>query len=240
MRPSTFQNYLRELADLGVEAWTLLFGTRYGDREGASERLGKLLESIELREGSHVQITYSDTSSPFIFPWSISIRQHSTVEVDPFRFWGARFQIEQVTAGPKAMMRWSTSREVVFGFLDPNFENIDDAPKDIASNVSRCRDGQRQISISAWSETHPAITLSPKALIHDPSAHLIYFYCHGYAAKPAKSNCGPRRQQPERQIKALQADSPARAAFDMSLTLTAKMDDESWIYIGGAEVPQGK
>jgi hypothetical protein len=66
---ATFGRYVTSLADLGLEAWSLLFGTRYADKAGASERLGELLATMDLGEEHLVQITYFGAENDFVFPW---------------------------------------------------------------------------------------------------------------------------------------------------------------------------
>lgn len=74
----------------------------------------------------------------------------------------------------------------------------------------------------------------------NPSAHLLYCYCHGYA--PAGPGTWRRdgvklfRQR----IEALPEDSPQRAAFETLLTLTAEASDEAWMFIGSSEVLESK
>ena len=67
---ATFKQRLTELANIGMQAWTLLFGLRSGTQKGPADAVGELLASRHLN-WKHVQITYSDRDSGFIFPWNI-------------------------------------------------------------------------------------------------------------------------------------------------------------------------
>ena len=64
---TTFRKYLGQLKELGIQAWQLLFGDRYADRQGASETIAELLQSLKPNEGAHIQITYSNADN-FVFP----------------------------------------------------------------------------------------------------------------------------------------------------------------------------
>jgi len=123
----TFSKYLVQLRELGTEAWSLLFGTRYAARKGASETIGDLLARMQLDEGTHIQIVHGRLRD-FIFPWSILYpRNPATANqepVDPFQFWGARFKIEQVTEGPTRNMLDDVPIGVIFA-LDQGFANAE-------------------------------------------------------------------------------------------------------------------
>jgi hypothetical protein len=138
-----------------------------------------------------------------------------------------------VTAGPKRDALTDEPVKVVFA-LDPNFENSE-LQKTLLVKYQDASAGRLEIT-SPISDQNSLF----KALVRDPSAHLIYFYCHGYAASPP----GPLRpdgiQQLKQQLEALPADSPERVAFDTLLTLTAKMNDESWIYVGGSQINESE
>jgi hypothetical protein len=232
---ATFGKYISRLADLGVEAWSMLFGTRYADQSGASESLGELLASMELTEGTHVQITYSDAYSDFIFPWSILYPpiQDSSSAADPLRFWGARYQIEQVKAGPKRDALNDEPVSVLFA-LDPGFGNSD-AQKELFEKY-RAAAGDRLRITSPISDQQTLF----KELVCDPSAHLLYFYCHGYASTRQGVLRPDGVQLLKRRIEAMPADSQERQALETLLTLTAKMGDESWMYVGGSEIKESK
>jgi hypothetical protein len=231
---ATFGKYLLRLADLGVEAWSLLFGTRYGGQEGTPESLGNLLSTMEQREGDHVQITYSDTYSDFIFPWSILIAPTQDCgAVDPLRFWGARYQIEQVKAGRKDDALNDEPIGVLFA-LDPGFGNSD-TQKDLFEKYRAAAGGRLRIT-SPISDQQTLF----KELVRNPSAHLLYFYCHGYSSTRQGILRPDGVQLVKRRIEAMPADSTERQALETLLTLTARMGDESWMYIGGSEIKESK
>ena len=251
--PSTYDSYLRELRDLGIQAWSLLFDTRTFAKEGASERLGQLLARVEADEkalqeakplfdqgeGDRIQISYGGDYGEFIFPWSIL---HPPVPadtpVDPLRFWGARYQIEQVTKGPKKDRIDDRPINVLFA-LDSTFG---DAPsqKKMFEDYQTASKGELVVS----SPISDRKTLADY-LIRDPSAHLLYFYCHGYAAtrpgvlmadgvKALKTMIEDIRQ------KSTEGDSPTATALEKLMELTSKMAGESWIYLGDSEVKEAE
>jgi len=230
---TTFGKYLNQLRDLGVQAWTLLFGAKYADQAGASEALGDFLTTMDSAEGAHIQITYSDTYSNFIFPWSILYPPTEDSAVEPLNFWGARYQIEQVTSGPKRETLADEPINVLFA-LDTSFGNS--AVQEEALEKYQTASGGRLRVTNPISDQQTLF----KELVRNPSAHLLYFYCHAYAS----TRPGPLRpdgvQLLKSRIEAIRANSPERQALDTLLALTARMGDESWIFIGDSEVKESK
>jgi HEAT repeat protein len=231
---ATFGGYIDRLANLGVEAWLVLFGARHAAQAGASESLGELLVAMEQNEGALVQITYSEPYGDFIFPWSILYPPtKDSSAVDPLRFWGALYQIEQVKAGPKRDALTDEPISVLFA-LDPGFGNSE-AQKELFERYRTAAGGRLRIT----SPISDQQTLFHE-LVRDPSAHLLYFYCHGYASTRPGILRPDGVQLLKRQIEAMPADSAERQALETLLTLTAKMGDESWIYVGGSEIKESK
>src|SRR5262249_28915730 len=117
----TFKQYLNDLRELGMQAWTLLFGARYAAKKGASETIGELLKEMELKEGTLIQV--ASAARDFVFPWSILYPTTPESEpVDPLRFWGARYQIEHVAEGSRYDFLSDEPINVVFA-LDQAFGN---------------------------------------------------------------------------------------------------------------------
>jgi HEAT repeat protein len=231
---TTFGKYLSKLADLGKEAWCVLFGTRYGDQAGASETLGELLSTMELGEGTHIQITCSGTCGNFIFPWSILYPPTGDQGVvDPLRFWGARYQIEQVTTGPKLDALTDEPISVLFA-LDPGFGNAA-LQKELLKRYQTTAHNKLVVTDPISDQQ----TLF-KELTRNPSSHLVYFYCHGYASTRPSFLDRDGVKLLKQRIEALSDESPERQALETLLTLTAKMGDESWMYIGGSEIRESE
>jgi Carboxypeptidase regulatory-like domain len=251
--PSTYDSYLRELRDLGIQAWSLLFDTRTFDKEGASERLGQILARVEedektlkeaqplfdSGEGDRIQISYAVDYGDFIFPWSIL---HPPVSketpLDPLRFWGARYQIEQVTKGPKKDRIDDRPINVLFA-LDSTFG---DAPSQKKMFEDYQAAAKGEMVVSSPISDRKALE---QYLIQDPAAHLLYFYCHGYAAtrpgiltadgvKTLKQMIEGIRSKPG------EGDSPDADALEKLMELTSKMAGESWIYLGDAEIKEAE
>jgi hypothetical protein len=228
-----FVKSLNRLAELGREAWGLLFGGKTGGKAGASEALGDLLKSMELGEGTIVQITYDETSKNFVFPWSILYPLSEGSEtVDPFRFWGARYQIEQTTDGPRDDSLTSEPIKVLFA-LDESFG--DSALQKELFKKLKTPHGGLEVTDPISDER----TLFAE-LDRDPSAHLLYFFCHGYAS----GNPGPLRLDGARQladiIEKLPEESPGRKAFEKFSALLKHAGGESWIYIGDSEIKESE
>lgn len=229
---TTFDKHLTSLRELGMQAWTLLFGARYAAREGASETIGELLKEMELKEGALIQITKSPRD--FIFPWSIL---HPPVAdskpVDPLQFWGARYQFEQVIDGPKNDLLTDEPINIAF-VLDSGFGNSQEQETLLQKYQANAHE---KLLV-----THPISDEKTlfQELSRTPSAHLLYCYCHGYA--PAGSNILRRDgvKLMQERIEDLKPDTPERQALETLLVLTAKMRDEAWIYIGGAEITENR
>jgi chaperonin GroEL len=229
----TFERYMGDLAELGKDAWSLLFGTRYGDQSGASERLGELLTSMDLVDAHHIQITYFGAAEGnFIFPWSILYPPtKDSKPPDPLRFWGARYQIEQVTNGPRTDGLKNEPVGVVFA-LDSAFDNSD-LQAELFKQYAAVAAGKLAVTDPISNQR----TLFTE-LERNPAAHLIYFYCHGYAATRPGFLRPDGADRLRKDIENLDDSSPAKKALQTLLSLTCKMGDESWIYIGGSEIKE--
>ncbi len=230
---TTFGKYLSQLKALGIQAWLLLFGNRYAAMQGASETIGDLLNSLKPQEGARVQITYHNTDN-FVFPWSIVYPPDAKVAVvDPFEFWGARYQIEQVTAGPKRDELNDVPINLAFA-LDPAFADSE-SQQQLLKSYEVTSKGKLSIS-------DPISGIDPflLALQRAPAAHLYYFYCHGYAPSGKSTLKRDGVQLLKKRIEAMPESSPGRAALETLLNLTAKMNDESWMYIGDSEVRESE
>ena len=229
---TTFDKHLTSLRELGMQAWTLLFGARYAAREGASETIGELLKEMELKEGTLIQITKSPRD--FIFPWSILHPPVADSEpVDPLQFWGARYQFEQVIDGPKNDLLTDEPINIVF-VLDSGFGNSQEQETLLQKYQANAH--EKLLVTQPISDEKTLF----QELSRTPSAHLLYCYCHGYA--PAGSNILRRDgvKLMQERIEDLKPDTPERQALETLLVLTAKMRDESWIYIGGAEITENR
>ena len=230
----TFRRYLDELRRLGLHAWSLLFGDRFGDQSGASEDLGNLLSAMHFSEGTHVQITYGDMYNNFVFPWSILYPPiNDSDPVDPFLFWGARYQIEQVRKGPIQDQLKEEPISVLFA-LDQAFGSSATQKELFETYVAAARN---RVSV-----TSPISTQSDlfSELVRKPPAHLIYFYCHGYTSAGPGSLRPDGIQRLKKRIEDLKPDSPERKLHETLLSLIAKMRDESWIFIGESEVRESQ
>jgi hypothetical protein len=187
---------------------------------------------MQLSEGTHIQITYSNTYSNFIFPWNILYPPtEDSAEVNPLCFWGARYQIEQVTSGPKRDALTDEPINVLF-VLDPGFGN--------STSQTTLFEKYQTAAGSKLLVTNPVSDQQTlfKELSRNPSAHLLYFYCHGYASTRPGILRPDGVQSLKRRIEALPADTPERQALETLLTLIAKMDNESWIYVGESEIKE--
>ncbi|HEX5875489.1 MAG TPA: hypothetical protein VFY60_12650 [Pyrinomonadaceae bacterium] len=232
-----YDTYLAELRDLGMQAWSLLFDTRTADQEGASERIGQITAALMNNDGATIQITYAADYGDFIFPWSILHPPARKDEpVDPLRFWGGRYRIEQVTRGPKKDRIDDRPINVLFA-LDPSFG---DAPsqRKMFEDYQTAAKGELVVSTPISDQK----TLVDQ-LIRDPAVHLLYFYCHGYAATRPGLLMADGVQSLKRIIEGIRKEagneeSPAAAGLEKLMELTSKMAGESWIYLGDSQIKE--
>lgn len=234
---SRYDTYLAELRNIGMQAWSLLFDTRTADQEGASERVGQITAALMQKDGATIQITYAADYGDFIFPWSILHPPQAKEEpVDPLRFWGARYQVEQVTRGPKKDRIDDRPINVLFA-LDPSFG---DAPsqRKMFEDYQTAAKGELVVSTPISDQK----TLVDQ-LIRDPAVHLLYFYCHGYAATRPGLLMADGVQSLKRIIEGIRKEagneeSPAAAGLEKLMELTSKMAGESWIYLGDSQIKE--
>jgi hypothetical protein len=228
-----FVEYINRLSSFGQEAWFLLFGRRTGAERGAAESVGELLAEMQPDDGAYIQITHSRHLTDFVFPWNIIYPPSEAEEVNPFRFWGARYLIEQVREGPKVETLESEPVQVAFA-LDRGFGDSRrqlDMFRTYAENAS----GRLHVTepIADW----PTLLAS---LRDKPSAHLLYIYGHGYApARTAAMRLDSVRLLQER-IKGLPEGSAERRAWDTLLALTVKVSDEAWMFIGDSQIRESQ
>jgi hypothetical protein len=244
---TTYDSYLKELRDLGMQAWSLLFDIRTFNQEGASERVGQIIASadqkldevtslLQTTDDKTIQINYVDDTGDFILPWSILYPPAAPDEpVDPLRFWGARYRIEQVTNGPRKDRIDERPVNILFA-LDPSFG---DAPSQQKMFEDYQSANQTELQISEPISDQKTLA---SYLIRDPSVHLLYFYCHGYAATRPGMFGADGVQSLQRYIEEIRKqakdDSATADALEKLLELTSKMAGESWIYLGNSEVKE--
>jgi hypothetical protein len=166
----------------------------------------------------------------FIFPWSL-LYPPSTAPIDPLRFWGARFQIEQVAGSPGPDPRLD-EEPISIGFaLDRKFANSQTQTEMFAD--------YRMHAASKLDVSDPISNTDGllEQLTRDPAAHVLYFFCHGYAAGRPD---GLRPDGVKRLKEAIEriTDPAQKEALHTLLDLTTRMGDESWIFIGDAEVKE--
>jgi hypothetical protein len=246
---STYDSYLRELRDLGIKAWLLLFDSRKADYKGASENIAQLLASltkeglkevqelIDSTDDHTLQITYDADFGDFIFPWSI-LHPPSPKEttVDPLSFWGARYRIEQVTKRPKKDRIDDRPVNVLFA-LDPSFG---DSPSQKKMFEDYQTAAQGDLTVSGPISDRRGLV---ENLIRNPSVHLLYFYCHGYAASRPGLLTADGVQSLKQRIEEIRKaakdeDSATATALEKLMELTSKMAGESWIYLGDSEIKE--
>lgn len=228
----TWKRYLVRLSELGNEAWELLFGSRAGSQKGASETISDLLLEMDLAAATHVQVTYDRGVTDFVFPWSILYPPGPAgAAIEPFLFWGARYQVEQVWEG-RSHDGLDAEPVGVAVVVDPSFGEVK-AQIEMMEDFKSGAGGRLDID-SPISDRQGLLA----AFSQSPSRHLYYFFCHGYA--PA----GPpilRRESVRLLRESIEALPPGeRETWNILLDLTAKMGDEAWMFIGGAQVGESE
>jgi hypothetical protein len=91
-----FIKNVRSLAKAGHNLWIKLF--KY-EQEKSLYKIGKWLEKHPIKQDGIVQISLSEDSANFVFPWDLiydrSLPKKEYELPDPERFWGIRYCIEQ-------------------------------------------------------------------------------------------------------------------------------------------------
>jgi hypothetical protein len=231
---STWDENLRELAKLGKEARRLLFGDRAGTQSGAAEVLGSLWTTMALDEDIRIQIAYGSGTTDFIFPWSIVYepRKRDDTTVDPFLFWGARYQIEQVRKGPPEESLKEEDVLVTFS-LDPSFEKANSHRK-----IFEPYKGKASGKLTVTEPISDAKSLFDQLLLH-PSAHLYYFFCHGYAPASAHFTRCDGLKQIRHHIDGIK-DEEGKKTWQSWLSLEESMKGEASMFLGMSEVRESE
>jgi hypothetical protein len=231
---STFKGHNETLVSFGQEAWRLLFGDAVGDRTGASEAVGDLLSRTPFLPGSLIQIVYAPEVIGFVFPWNLVYPPAAEEDVavnDPFRFWGARYQIEQVQEG--SLNDGLTTEPVEIAVtLDSQFG---DAQLQATMFESLQREFVGKLRISELINNSKKLFAE---LSRGPSSHIYYFFCHGYAPR-AGALIAPDRVN---ELKKIVDDLPEkeRAAWEYHTRLISTEESEAWIYIGDSKIRLSK
>lgn len=230
---ATFELHLGTLRKLGLRAWTLLFGSRSADQTGGSETLGEVLTALEGKDGACIQVTHANRLTSFVFPWSILYPPSDAATLDPMHFWGAKYQIEQVTSGRRQDKLSDEPVEMAF-VLDPSFGNS-------SAHAQLMRDYKTTMS-GRFTVTDPISDQAAlvSALTKPSPAHLFYFFCHGYTASRHSSLRFDGIKALRSAIEEVPPGSAERRALDTLLTLTERMKDESWIFMGNSEIKESQ
>ncbi len=226
----TFERHLRRLADLGMSAWSMLFGDGFAAMSRTSEVVGELLTNFQRAVGACVQVTYARDAEGFVFPWAILCPPHAVSEpVSPDWFWGTCYQIEQVRDGPRQDHLDEEPVQVTFA-LDGAFGDA----------VSHERALQELVLSSGGRVTLSEPVKAAQSLFERlgsaPPSHMYYFFGHGYAPSGGAIAGKETLEALKKAIEKLAPDAPERAPWDTLLSLTAAMGDEAWLFIGGAQV----
>jgi hypothetical protein len=183
---------------------------------------------MAIEQGTLIQI--NGAACNFVFPWSLLYPpEEESATVDPLKFWGARYIVEQVTDGPKNDALFQEPVNVLF-VLDRAFGNAAEQEK-LLKDYEIAAAGKLTVS----APVSDAITLFTE-LERRPSTHMLYCFCHGYAPGQGNLLRGDGVRLLKEQIEKLEEASPARQALETLLILTSQMANESWMYIGGAQI----
>lgn len=228
---ATFARYLDALRELGIEAWTTLFGARFADLKGSSETMADFLMQTHVPDGAIIQISQDDSGTGFVFPWALLYPVADEQEVDPYNFWGAKYRIEQVTRGPEATGLDEQPINMLFA-LDRSFDSSAAHAQQIAAFAAAAK---TRVAVTGPICTEPELFAGLK---QNPAAHFIYFFCHGFTASTNPVLRADGVQMLKQSIEAIEAGTPEREALETLLHLTAQMDDYSWMYIGGSQIKE--
>ena len=228
---STFSGYADRLATLGQQAWLLLFGEGYGSQTGAGETLSSYLSEINLPQGTHIQISYPADLNNFVFPWNVLYPPPANdAAIDPLNFWGARFQIEQVFKGSKQDRLGEEPVNVAFA-LDSAFGN---AGLETAMFHDYVASSNGKLSVTDPISNDTALEAGLRLI---PAAHLVYFFCHGFAPSSPELRIDLVKVMREEIERLPDAE---KAALDTLLRMFSAPGEEPWIHIGDSQIKESK
>src|SRR5262249_30386052 len=151
---------------------------------------------------------------------------------DDLQFWGTCFQVEQVLAGPGSDGLSEEPINMTFA-LDRQFRNAE-SQTELFKAYEMSSKGKFRVGHPVDDEARFFAELTG-----EPSAHIYYLYCHGYA--PAKGNSLSREGVHLIRDKIRQKTSEAaHDGLETLLELTNKMNDDPWIFIGNSEIREAK
>ena len=172
--PDEFDRQLRRLAQEGRQLWARLF-------PGSSvNEVGRLMAANPIADGGLVQVTVQREAAAMAIPWSLLYDRElppEGVSINPFGFWGYRYQVEQFVPG---------------AVRDPDLPLAADTVRLDFMLYRRFRNAGRQVSLmdelAARGEGRLLVSTPPlehaeecrRRLVGQP-AEIIYFYAHGYS-----------------------------------------------------------
>jgi len=174
--PYEFDGQLRRLAQEGRRLWALLFE----DPGSSVNEVGRLVAANPIAEGGLVQVTVEPEAAALAIPWSLLYDRElprEGVAINPFGFWGYRYQVEQFVPG---------------AVRDPDLPLAADPVRlDFMLN-KRLRNAARQVSLmddlAARGEGRLLLSRPPvehaeecRRRLEGKPAEIVYFYAHGYS-----------------------------------------------------------
>src|SRR5262249_44451480 len=169
-----FDGQLRRLAEEGSLLWARLFS-------GSSvNEVARLLAANPIAEGGLVQVTVQPEAAALAIPWSLLYDRElppEGVAINPFGFWGYRYQVEQFVPG-------------AVRHPDPPLA-ADPVRLDLMLN-KRVRNAAGQVSLmddlAARGEGRLLVSTPPvenadecRRRLEGKAAEIVYFYTHGYS-----------------------------------------------------------
>ena len=174
--PHEFDGQLRQLAQEGRRLWALLFE----DPGSSVNEVGRLMAANPMAEGGLVQVTVQPEAAAPAIPWSLLYDRElppEGVAINPFGFWGYRYQVEQFVPGavrhPDPPLAADPVR--LDFMLNKRFRNA-------AGQVSLIDDlaarGQGRLLVSRPPVEHAE---ECRRRLEGKPAEIVYFYAHGYS-----------------------------------------------------------
>lgn len=166
-----------DLAKAGRRLWSLLF-----EMDLESIRVIGASISTSLPLDAKLQITIDETAQTFVFPWALiydGSPPKVAADVDFERFWGVRYDIEQVIQRRKYRVPRKAGNRSAALFFNLRIGQAKGLPEKLAK-LGKSKGAKASVTMPAVEDREGFVSCLANAQ-HD----LLYFYCHGQTALPA-------------------------------------------------------
>ena len=232
-----FRDSLRKLAQIGRQAWRVLFPVG----NPALTAIGRALSATPLSVGATIQVSITSTAERFLFPWVVVYDRPFDYDKktlpDVEGFWGFRYVIEQQFSTPDAV-------------LPPDDDSSDrDSVKLAFMLWSKFANASAQVALmDGYRQNGKGIDIAGPVTakqqfndeIERADAEILYFYTHGHTRQPVTSiTSGSQISTFLSTFEALPPEADGRQVFKElydELAASRFTTDQSWIELTSGRI----